>query len=211
MRDTDAILFDFGGVFTESPFDAVEALEQELALEPGQLLQLVFGPYHEDTDHPWHRLERGEISLEAARDEIIELGRPLDINSDPFVLFARMGSGGIREDMVERGLALRKKGYRTALVTNNAKEFRARWIDLIPVEDLFDAIIDSSEVGIRKPDPRIYQLALDRLGGIDPRRAVFLDDFPNNVQAAERLGIRGILVSDPISACLEELDSLLGT
>ena len=158
MREIDAVLFDFGGVFTESPFDAIEALEQEFGTQPGQLLQLVFGPYDEDTDHPWHRLERGEVSLESARNEVIALGKPFGIDSDPFTLFARMGSGGIREAMVERGLALRRNNYRTALVTNNAREFRERWIQLIPVDELFDVIIDSSEVGVRKPDPRIFHL-----------------------------------------------------
>ena len=209
MREIDAVLFDFGGVFTESPFDAIEALEQEFGTQPGQLLQLVFGPYDEDTDHPWHRLERGEISLESARNEVVALGKPFGIDSDPFTLFARMGSGGIREEMVDRGLALRRNNYRTALVTNNAREFRERWIQLIPVDELFDVIIDSSEVGVRKPDPRIFHLALERLGGIDPSRALFLDDFPGNIEAAERLGIRGTLVTSDLQEALAALDRLI--
>mgnify|MGYP006188898741 FL=1 len=211
MREIDAVLFDFGGVFTASPFDAIEELEQEIGSQPGQILELVFGPYHEDTDHPWHRLERGEVSLEIARNEIIELGNLVGIDSDPFTLFARMGSSGIREEMVNRGLALRKQGYRTALVTNNAHEFRERWVQMIPVDELFDSIIDSSEVGVRKPDPRIYQLALESVGGVDPRRALFLDDLQSNVDAAERLGIRGLLVTPNLEEPLAALDQLINS
>ena len=62
-REIRAVLFDFGGVFTESPFAALDELSKELGVAPRELLDIVFGPYHEDTDHPWHRLERGEVSL----------------------------------------------------------------------------------------------------------------------------------------------------
>src|SRR5262245_52055105 len=98
IRSIDAVLFDFGGVFTDSPFDAAEALGAELGAQPGRLLEIVFGPYHEDTDHPWHRLERGEIPLTEARDAIVALGRAAGIEADPFQLFARLGRGsGARE------------------------------------------------------------------------------------------------------------------
>ncbi|MEN8159852.1 MAG: HAD family hydrolase, partial [Myxococcota bacterium] len=151
-----AILFDFGGVFTPSPFDAAEALGEELGAEPGRVLEIVFGPYHEDTDHPWHRLERGEIPLVEARDAIMALGRAEGIDADPFHLFARMGrGGGAREPMVNRARRLLAAGYRTALVTNNAHEFREGWRRLVPADELFEVIVDSSEVGVRKPDPRI--------------------------------------------------------
>ena len=97
MKKIRAVLFDFGGVFTESPFDAIRSLEEERGSQPGQLQEIVFGPYHEDTDHPWHRLERGETSLENARNEIIALGKEAGLDSDPFTIFARMGSSGIRQ------------------------------------------------------------------------------------------------------------------
>ncbi len=62
-REIHAVLFDFGGVFTDSPFAALEELSDELGIGPRELLEIVFGPYDDDTDHPWHRLERGEVSL----------------------------------------------------------------------------------------------------------------------------------------------------
>jgi epoxide hydrolase-like predicted phosphatase len=207
--EIDAVLFDFGGVFTSSPFDAAEELGVSLGAAPGRVLEIVFGPYHEDTDHPWHRLERGEIPLLEARDAIIALGAAEGIDTDPFRLFARMGAGGARAPMVERAQRIVAHGYRTALVTNNAHEFRDGWRKLVPADELFQVIVDSSEVGMRKPDPRIFALALQRLGGIRPERALFLDDAASNVAAAEKLGIRSVLVRADLNDALAALDALL--
>src|SRR5262245_51509287 len=206
----EAVLFDFGGVFTPSPFDAAEELGAELGAAPGRVLEIVFGPYHEDTNHPWHRLERGEIPLLEARDAIIALGRAEGIDSDPMRLFALMGRGdGARASMVERAQRLVAHGYRTALVTNNAHEFRDGWRKLVPADELFQVIVDSSEVGMRKPDPRIFQLALARLGGVRPERALFLDDPASNVAAAEKLGLCAVLVRSDLRDALAALDALL--
>jgi HAD superfamily hydrolase (TIGR01509 family) len=94
--------------------------------------------------------------------------------------------------------------------TNNVREGSDAWRDRIPVDDLFDAVVDSSAVGMRKPDPRIYLHTLDLLGVADPARAVFLDDHPGNVAGAERAGLAGIVVADPAEA-LVALDLLLAS
>jgi epoxide hydrolase-like predicted phosphatase len=208
--EIDAVLFDFGGVFTPSPFDAAEELGASLGAAPGRVLEIVFGPYHEDTDHPWHRLERGEIPLAEARDAIIALGRAEGIDTDPFRLFALMATaGGARTAMVERAQRVVARGYRTALITNNAHEFRAGWRKLVPADELFHVVVDSCEVGVRKPDPRIFALALEKLGGIRPERALFLDDHPSNVAAAGKLGIRSVLVRADLADAFAALDALL--
>ena len=95
-------------------------------------------------------------------------------------------------------------------MTNNALEFRERWRASLPLDELFDVVVDSSEEGVRKPDPRIFELALERLGGIEPARSVFLDDHPGNIAACEAVGIRGVLVADDPSGALAEVDRLLG-
>jgi putative hydrolase of the HAD superfamily len=81
---------------------------------------------------------------------------------------------------------------------------------MLPLAELFDAVIDSSEVGMRKPDPAIFSLALRELGGVAPEHAVFLDDFAGNVEAARRLGMHGVLVEDDPSGALAELERLVG-
>ncbi len=204
------MLFDFGGVFTDSPFEAVEAAGQEIGAEPGQLGDIMFGPYHQDTDHPWHRLERGELSLVDARLELIERGRESGFEIDPFELLGRMvRAGGARDSFVECVRSLRSRGYRTAIVTNNVREFSQGWRKMIPADELFETIVDSSEVGVRKPDPEIYRIALRELGDVEPGRSVFLDDFESNVQAARRLGIHGVLVGPDFARAIDELECLL--
>jgi epoxide hydrolase-like predicted phosphatase len=208
----EAVLFDFGGVFTDSPFGAAEALGAELGAPPGRLLELVFGPYHADTDHPWHRLERGELSFQQAREEILALGRAAGIDADPIRVFQRMSLGGAaREAMVERARRLRRAGVRTALVTNNAREFRERWRALVPADELFEHVVDSSEVGVRKPDPEIFRIALARLGGPAPERTLFLDDHEGNLAAARALGLRTLLVTEDPAPALAALDALIAS
>ena len=206
-----AVLFDFGGVYTSSPFAIFSEFAAELGADPERVLGHVFGPYDRDTDHPWHRLERGQLSLLDARAEIMALAASDGLVFDPLAILARMArGGGAREAVVAATRSLRGRGLRTALVTNNAREFSAGWRSLIPIAELFDAVIDSSEVGVRKPDPAIFALALRELGGVAPEHAVFLDDFPGNVAAARRLGMHGVLVEDDPSGALAELEQLVG-
>lgn len=207
----EAIVFDFGGVFTPSPFDALRSVGEEVGATFEDALDVVFGPYDHDTDHPWHRCERGELDLETARAEIRALGaaRGLEIELYDLLKYLASDDGGVRAAVVERTRRLREQGYLTALVTNNVAEFREYWRAMLPVDELFHAVVDSSEVGLRKPDPAIYELALERLGGVAPERAVFLDDYPGNVEAARRVGMHGVVVGSDPAAALAELDSLL--
>ncbi|HVN40686.1 MAG TPA: HAD family phosphatase [Myxococcota bacterium] len=209
-RRFDAVLFDFGGVFTASPFGAFEEVARELGADPRAVLEIVFGSYELDTDHPWHQLERGELGLAEARAQIAALAAARGIELDPLHVLARMSAGGgAREPLVARTRALRAEGYKTALVTNNAREFRSAWRNLLPLDELFDAVIDSSEVGVRKPNPAIFRRALDEVGGVAASRSIFLDDHPGNIAAARRLGMQGVLVGEDPAAALAELEALL--
>ena len=175
-----AVLFDFGGVFTDSPFHAVRDFGEELGVEPVEITRIVFGSYEHDGDHPWHQRMAGN---NAGADQ--------------------------RKPLVERVRSLRQEGYTTGIITNNVKEFGDGWRSLIPVDELFDFVVDSSSVGIRKPDPRIFQLALDQLGDISPGQVIFLDDYQANVDAARDLGLQAILVGADVLADIETLDALL--
>jgi epoxide hydrolase-like predicted phosphatase len=89
---------------------------------------------------------------------------------------------------------------RLGVLTNNVAEFRERWRSMLPFDELFDDVVDSHEVGLRKPNPAIYQLALERLGA-EPGRSAFLDDVPTNVWAAEGVGMLAVVVDeDPLPA-----------
>ncbi len=206
----EAVLFDFGGVFLDSPFAAVRAFGEQAGIPDDGVMELVFGRYDADTDHPWHRLERGDIDLATTRQEILDLSQAAGYRIDLFDAFATLVRAGIRDEMVAVAREVRDAGLKSAIVTNNVREFGESWRAMLPVDELFDAIVDSHEIGLRKPDPRIFELALERLGGVAPSRAVFLDDFEGNVAAAERLGMHGILVDhDDWIRAVERLRALL--
>jgi putative hydrolase of the HAD superfamily len=207
----DAVLWDYGGVFSASPFEAMERLAESVGVAPDRYVGLIFGPYDRDDDHPWHRLERGEISLGDARDQILELGRAEGVEADLLHFIAAMAKEGIgvRDEVVALAREVKSSGTGSALVTNNIAEFREHWRKSIPIDELFHHVVDSSEVGLRKPDPRIFELALEKVGAADPERTVFLDDYAGNVEAARRVGIQGILVTSDFGEALDELRALL--
>jgi epoxide hydrolase-like predicted phosphatase len=206
----DAVLFDFGGVFTTSPFEALRAVADEIGADFEDAMGVVFGSYDTDSDHVWHQVERGELALEVAHQAVIDEAAGKGYDLDLYRVLQRMGGAGVRDDVVEHVRAIRVSGRQTAIVTNNAAEFRDLWRPLLPLDELFDVVIDSSEVGVRKPDPRIYHLTLERLGGVTPERAVFLDDYVGNVEAARALGMHGIVVGPDHEPAMAELRTLLG-
>jgi len=204
-----AVLYDFGGVFTHSPFAAMEEGSDDLGLERAVVFEVLFGPYDADTDHPWHRLERGEVSLADARAELLVLAAERGLEHDPFTFLSRLGAeDDQRAAVVERARAVKATGVRTALVTNNVAEFGDGWRRMVPVDELFDVVVDSSREGVRKPDPAIFGAALDALG-VTAADSVFLDDYAGNVAAARRIGLRAILVESDRLRAFDELERLL--
>jgi epoxide hydrolase-like predicted phosphatase len=206
-RRFDAIVFDLSGVVIASAFDAI-ADTVSGAASRDEALALLLGPYGEDTDHVWHQVERGEVPIAEwvawVADQYDEVG--IQVDWDAFG--SMMGRLTVHDVIVERIRSLRADGYLTALCTNNVKEGSKAWRERVPVEDLFDAVVDSSEVGMRKPDPRIFAHTLELLDVADPGRAIFLDDHPGNIAGAERAGLVGLLVGDPAEAVIA-LDRLL--
>lgn len=204
-----AVVFDFGGVYTHSPFTGLHQWHVERGLDAAVGLRAVFGPYDQDTDHPWHQVERGELAIAAAAEQIKAIAAEEGLELDLFELFGAMGGeGGVRGDVVDLTIELRAAGYGTALITNNVAEFAEGWRKMIPVDDMFDVVVDSSAVGMRKPNPAIFHLALDQLG-VAPSESVFLDDAAGNITAAKALGMHAVLVEDDHGPALAELRRLL--
>ena len=199
-----AVLFDLTGVLTTSPWP-------HLTAAAGGNVELLVGAYHEDGDHPWHRLERGEIGFAEWFQDVTALATAAGVALDLSPLAALRDELVVYPHVVKRVLELRRDGYKTGLLTNNVREGSTMWRSLMPVDELFDVVIDSSEVGVRKPNPAIFELALRELGVADPATAVFLDDLDSNVSAARNVGLHAILVGDPPDAALDELDALLRT
>ena len=208
--DLKAVLFDFGGVFTDSPFHAFSAYAKKIGASDDQVSDIVFGGYAVDGAHPWHQVERGEITLEDARAAIMALGREQGLDVDIWEVFMAMAKngGGLRTELVAYVPKIRAAGLATGIITNNVVEFRDHWRGMLPVDELFDFVIDSSEVGMRKPNPAIFELALET-GGLSRQEVLFLDDYQGNVVAAQALNITSILVDGDGAKTVADLDAVL--
>jgi putative hydrolase of the HAD superfamily len=154
-------------------------------------------------------MERGELSAMDWFAETVPQLAAVGIELDPMRIVALFRSLGVQDVVVDRVAALKAAGYKTQFLTNNVREASADWRAMVDVDALFDVVVDSSEVGMRKPNPAIYRHALALLGGVAPERSVFLDDAPGNVAGARAVGMHAVLVgADPMPA-LAELDGIL--
>jgi|SRR5581483_5762312 len=199
-----AVLWDFGGVISTSPFDAFAEYERERGLPRDFLRGL--NATNPDTN-AWARHERNELSFDDFCDAYEEEARAAGHEIDAREVLACL-SGELRPIVVE---AIRRchERLRTGLLTNNIAAMADGEVSMTSfVEGLFDVIIESSKVKLRKPDPRIYRLACDELG-VEPSEVAFLDDLGVNLKPAAAMGMTTIKVVDP-DAALTELEAVVG-
>ena len=216
MRATDvrAICWDVGGVFTNTPHAAIASLAGEHQIDVSALSDAIFGRFEVDTDHPWHRLERGELELREGwpliETELADLGVDLTLHT----VFRRISdSSDDRSEVVQLVREAHANGIHNAIITNNVREFADigdgrgwhRWVPL----DAMRVVADSSALGVRKPDPAIYRHTLRELD-VDPHEAVFVDDTAVNVAAAASLGMHGVLVGSDPGPALERVREIVG-
>lgn len=209
----DTVIFDLGGVLATNgrPSDVVRRFPHDPL---DVVMKVVMGEYGEDTDHPWHRLERGEITMDDYRHELAGLVAAAGLSPEPASPHDPSSSTiGFRfeacEPMVELVHDLRAADLKVGVLTNNIREFRPLWWPMLDFPALFHDIVDSHEVGMRKPDPAIYELAVDRLGTTVSRTA-FLDDAVSNVKAANMVGLHGIWVDRDPEPAIEAVRRLAG-
>ena len=206
-----AVLWDFGGVILSSPFEAFNRYEAEIGLPKDFIRSL--NARNGDTN-AWAKMERSEVSLEGFVELFEEEARQQGHKLDGWRILQSL-SGDIRPQMVE---ALRrcKQAFRVACITNNMKHGEgpgmARSADkaqaVAEIMMLFEHVVESSKLGLRKPDPRIYQHACDLLG-VQPEDCVYLDDLGINLKPARALGMRTIKVGDP-DVAIDELQAMVG-
>ncbi|MGZ4676043.1 MAG: HAD family hydrolase [Acidimicrobiia bacterium] len=223
-----AVIFDYGGVFSTPLFRGIGDFEARMGYPPGSVLELLFGDKAyvgvegaahrverelpaESVTHDWHRLEVGELTLkewfegvQARAPEV--LGTDIDMGA--YLQFMADMPIGVHWPIVHRARELKAGGTRIALLTNNVAEWGDNWRSTIPVEELFEVVVDSSAVRLRKPDPEIYELTCERVG-IAPAAAVFLDDNADNIAAARSLGMETVHVGEDPFAAVAELDAIL--
>ena len=202
----EAVIWDFGGVITSSPFAAFARFEAERGLPPDFLRTVNATRPHENA---WARLERNELDVAgfdvAFAEESAALGHVVR-GAEVLPLLA----GEIRPEMVEALRRIRAR-LRTGCITNNfvaMGESPLGGLYKAEIMALFHQVIESAKVGLRKPDPRIYTMMTDALG-VAPSRCVFLDDLGINLKPARALGMHTIKVEAPGPA-LAELERLVG-
>ena len=201
-----AAIFDYGGVMSFSPLWRVELLADAMQVPKEIFAKIIFGGAYSDRGNPWHEAECGRQPLdigfaEKMQKRVAPYGATFDL--DFFLPWVSEAENDPDPAMIEVVNELRQAGYRVALLTNAVREFRPVIEKTVPIYDLFDVIIDSSEVGMRKPDKEIYDLTSQKLGA-ENSQCLMIDDLVANVHGAENAGMQGLLftTSDETAAAI---------
>jgi putative hydrolase of the HAD superfamily len=200
-----ALICDFGGVLTSPLSEAIGSYAERSGISFEEIGEAMARIAERDGGHPLFELEKGHLSEADFMSRVEEeLGKPLGRLSSYFESLRR------NEPMIDYVREVRTRGVRTALLTNNVREWGRGWRAKLPdIDELFEVVVDSSAVGMRKPEPEIYELTLNRLGGgVDANACVFVDDTDINCDTARRLGMRAVLFEDTEQA-IAELEAAL--
>jgi putative hydrolase of the HAD superfamily len=204
----EAVIWDFGGVLTTSPFEAFARFETERGL-PADIIRRTNANNH--WENAWAKFERAEVDLEAFDQlfatESLAFGAEVR-GKDVLPLL----SGDLRPEMI-KALRRIKAKFKTGCITNNLPansigSTAGRSLYVTEVMALFDHVIESAKIGLRKPDPRIYRMMIEALG-VDPKRCVYLDDLGVNLKPAREMGMTTIKVLNAAHA-IAELEAATG-
>ena len=185
------VVSDFGGVLTSPLIEGFLAYQEQSGVTVEELGKAMAGAAEEHGEHPLYELERGWITESEFRRRLeAQLGDRFELERLRDVYFEHLRPN---RPMIDFLRELRERGLRLALCTNNVREWEPLWRSKLPeVDELFEVVVDSAFVGTRKPERRIYELTLERLGGIAPEECAFLDDLEVNCQAAAELGMTAV-------------------
>lgn len=207
----DTVIFDFGGVITSSPFDAFNRLEAERGVPVHSVRKINSTNPH---DNAWAKFERSEIDAAGFDQLFAKEARAIGVELSGREVLACL-AGDIRPAMVEMLDILKAKGFTIGCITNNVPSGKGAGMSpneekaaaVKAIMERFDHIIESSKAGIRKPDPRIYQMMCEALD-VQPEQCIYLDDLGINCKPAAELGMAAIKVTSEEQA-LKDLHALL--
>ncbi|HLH64104.1 MAG TPA: HAD family phosphatase [Solirubrobacteraceae bacterium] len=210
MAGLRALVCDFGGVLTTPVSGMVAPLLESTGATMQQVASALEAATARLGANPLVELERGRISEAVFLEEVgaelgAQVGRPLSLEGMGERMFASLEPNVEMLELVRR---VRERGLQTAICTNNVREWSERWRAMIPVSELFDVVVDSAFVGVRKPQPEIYELTLERLG-VEPAGALMVDDSDANCRGAARVGMRTVHFRDTEQA-IREIEAALG-
>lgn len=193
MTRIQAVVSDFGGVLTAPLLDAFRAYEGISGIPLAELGQAMAAVGEDHGSNPLFELETGRLSeaqfFAAVGGELSRrLGRKVSMAGFGELYFEHLHPN---ERMIEYMRELRARGYKLAICTNNVREWEPLWRAKLPIDEIFAAVVDSGFVGLRKPDPAIYALTLERLG-VEAAQALLLDDIELNCTAAREFGMHAV-------------------
>jgi epoxide hydrolase-like predicted phosphatase len=207
----EAVISDFGGVLTTPLLRSFAAVQDKAGIPFEALGNAMTRISDRKGEHPLFELERGNISetdflAELGRELEVELGHEPELHRFSEIYFDALDPN---EPMIELMRSLRDRGMRMALLTNNVREWEPLWRAMVPIDEIFELVVDSAFVGMRKPEPAIYELTLERLGGVAAEACLFVDDIEANCDAARALGITAVQFHDNEQA-IPEIQQALG-
>jgi putative hydrolase of the HAD superfamily len=190
-----AVISDFGGVLTTPLLNSFLAFQDQTGIPAEALGRAMQRIAERDGAHPLFQLERGELTepefLDLMRVALAsELGHEPELHRFSEIYFEALDPN---QPMIDLMRDLRAREYRMALLTNNVREWEPLWRSMLPVDEIFELVVDSAFVGVRKPEPEIYELTVERLGGeIQAPACLFVDDVEDNVAAARLAGMTAV-------------------
>jgi putative hydrolase of the HAD superfamily len=204
MPEIEAVVCDFGGVLTTPLLSSFVAVQDEIGISPEALGKAMRRITEEEGENPLYGLERGEIAevdfLERLNDGLEPLlGHRPELHRFREVYFEALHPN---QPMIELMQELRAEGKRMALLTNNVREWEPVWRPMLPVDEIFETVVDSGFVGCRKPEARIYELTLERLA-LPAAACLFVDDLLPNIEGARTAGMNAVHFRDNEQAIAE--------
>lgn len=192
-----AIVSDFGGVLTTPLLSSFVAVQNEIGIAAEDLGKAMRAATEERGENPLYEMERGELAESGFLELLADALEPLADHRPHLHRFREVYFEALHpnEEMIALMRELKGSGLKMALLTNNVKEWEPLWRSMLPVDEIFEDIVDSAFVGCRKPEPQIYELTLERIG-MPAEACLFIDDLHPNVVGAEAAGMRAVHFRD---------------
>ena len=204
-----AVISDFGGVLTSPLSGTFQGFAERTGITLAMIGEAFEALHERDGVHLLHELECGRMTEAAFVSALQRALRQASGREVALTGFDELlGDLLPNAPMIELMASLRDEGYRMALLTNNVREWEQRWRALAPIDEIFEVVVDSAFVGMRKPDPEIYELCTARLG-VTAAECVFVDDRQDNCAGAEAVGMHAVLYRD-VEQAVGEIRAVLG-
>ncbi|HET8955733.1 MAG TPA: HAD family phosphatase [Solirubrobacterales bacterium] len=210
MAEIEAIVSDFGGVLTTPLLSSFLAVQDEIGITPEDLGKAMRAATESRGENPLFELERGELAETEFLELLNEALEPLAGHRPHLHRFREIYFEALHpnEEMIALMRELKASGLKMAMLTNNVREWEPLWRSMLPVDEIFEEIVDSAFVGCRKPEARIYELTLERVG-VPAEACLFIDDLEPNIAGAEAAGMRAVHFRDNAQA-IAEIRAALG-